>query len=138
VLLALHVLAAHLLWRIMARAGADLLTATAMATVFLALGTGAAWVYSVFVMAFPNLVPSLARHAYFEAAAIIIALINLGQLLEMRARGKTSEAIKRLIGLQPKTARVMRDGREMDVPLSEVGLDETIRVRPGEKFRWTV
>ena len=100
----------------------------------IALGTGAAWVYSMFVVVFPGVVPSLARHAYFEAAAIIIALINLGQALEMRARGKTSEAIKRLIGLQPKTARVIRDGKEMDVPISEVGLDETIRVRPGEKI----
>ena len=100
----------------------------------IALGTGAAWLYSMFVVVFPGIVPSLARHAYFEAAAIIIALINLGQALEMRARGKTSEAIKRLIGLQPKTARVIRDGKEMDIPISEVGLDETIRVRPGEKI----
>ncbi|HYA37615.1 MAG TPA: heavy metal translocating P-type ATPase [Candidatus Methylomirabilis sp.] len=100
----------------------------------IALGTGAAWLYSMLVVAFPGIVPSLARHAYFEAAAIIIALINLGQALEMRARGKTSEAIKRLIGLQPKTARVIRDGKEMDIPISEVGLDETIRVRPGEKI----
>lgn len=100
----------------------------------IALGTGAAWVYSILVVVFPGIVPSLARHAYFEAAAIIIALINLGQALEMRARGKTSEAIKRLIGLQPKTARVIRDGQEMDIPISEVGLDETIRVRPGEKI----
>jgi Cu+-exporting ATPase len=100
----------------------------------IALGTGAAWVYSMLVVAVPDLVPSLARHAYFEAAAIIIALINLGQALEMRARGKTSEAIKRLIGLQPKVARVVREGREMDIPISEVGLDETIRVRPGEKI----
>jgi P-type Cu+ transporter len=99
----------------------------------IALGTGAAWLYSMLVVLFPGIVPSLARHAYFEAATVIIALINLGQALEMRARGKTSEAIKRLIGLQPKTARVIRDGREMDVPISEVGLDETIRVRPGEK-----
>lgn len=100
----------------------------------IALGTGAAWVYSILVVVFPGIVPSLARHAYFEAAAIIIALINLGQALEMRARGKTSEAIKRLIGLQPKTARVIRDGQEMDIAISEVGLDETIRVRPGEKI----
>ena len=100
----------------------------------IALGTGAAWVYSMLVVLFPGVVPSLARHAYFEAAAVIIALINLGQALEMRARGKTSEAIKRLIGLQPKTARVIRDGKEMDIPISEVGLDETIRVRPGEKI----
>jgi len=100
----------------------------------IALGTGAAWLYSMLVVLFPGIVPSLARHAYFEAAAIIIALINLGQALEMRARGKTSEAIKRLIGLQPKTARVIRDGQELDIPISEVGLDETIRVRPGEKI----
>ena len=100
----------------------------------IALGTGAAWVFSMLVVVFPGIVPSLARHAYFEAAAIIIALINLGQALEMRARGKTSEAIKRLIGLQPKTARVIRDGKEIDIPISEVGLDETIRVRPGEKI----
>ncbi|MBI3569843.1 MAG: copper-translocating P-type ATPase [Gammaproteobacteria bacterium] len=100
----------------------------------IALGTGAAWVYSALVVLSPALVPEAARHAYFEAAAIIIALINLGQALEMRARGKTSEAIKRLIGLQPKTARVIRDGQEMDVPISEVGLDETLRVRPGEKI----
>ncbi len=100
----------------------------------IALGTGAAWLYSVAVILFPHLVPSLALHAYFEAAAVIIALINLGSALEMRARGKTSEAIKRLIGLQPKTARVVRDGKELDIPISEVGLDETVRVRPGEKI----
>jgi len=100
----------------------------------IALGTGAAWVYSMAVVAAPELVPSRAQHAYFEAAAVIIALINLGQALEMRARGKTSQAIKRLIGLQPRTARVVRDGREFDVPIEEVGLDETVRVRPGEKI----
>ena len=100
----------------------------------IALGTGTAWVYSMLITIFPAIVPSLARHAYFEAAMIIIALINFGSALEMRARGKTSEAIKRLIGLQPKTARVIRDGKEMDVPISEVGLEETLRVRPGEKI----
>jgi len=100
----------------------------------IALGTGAAWVYSVAVLAAPQLVPTLAQHAYFEAAAVIIALINLGQLLEIRARGKTSQAIKRLIGLQPRTARVVRDGKECDIPIEEVGLSETVRVRPGEKI----
>ncbi|MEE8387786.1 MAG: heavy metal translocating P-type ATPase [Acidiferrobacterales bacterium] len=100
----------------------------------IALGTGTAWFYSMLITIFPDIVPSLARHAYFEAAAIIIALINFGSAMEMRARGKTSEAIRRLIGLQPKTARVIRDGREMDVPISEVGLEETLRVRPGEKI----
>jgi Cu+-exporting ATPase len=83
---------------------------------------------------FPESVPSLARHAYFEAAVIIIGLINFGSALEMKARGKTSEAIKRLIGLQPKTARVVRDGKEVDVAINEVGLDETLRVRPGERI----
>ncbi len=100
----------------------------------IALGTGAAWVYSMAVVAAPQLVPALAQHAYFEAAAVIIALINLGQLLEIRARGKTSQAIKRLIGLQPRTARVLRDGQELDIPIEEVGLGETVRVRPGEKI----
>jgi Cu+-exporting ATPase len=100
----------------------------------IALGTGAAWLYSVAVLAAPQLVPTIARHAYFESAAVIIALINLGQLLEVRARGKTSQAIKRLIGLQPRTARVVRDGKELDIPIEEVGLGETVRVRPGEKI----
>ena len=100
----------------------------------IALGTGSAWAYSMAVVLFPEQVPVLARHAYFEAAVVIIALINLGSALEMRARGRTSEAIRRLIGLQPRTARVVREGREQDVPIEEVGLDETLRVRPGEKI----
>ncbi|MBT8108291.1 MAG: heavy metal translocating P-type ATPase [Gammaproteobacteria bacterium] len=100
----------------------------------IALGTGTAWAYSMIILALPGLVPEMARHAYFEAAAIIIAFINLGSALEMRARGKTSEAIKRLIGLQPRTARVVRDGVEQDIPIENVGLEETLRVRPGERI----
>jgi Cu+-exporting ATPase len=100
----------------------------------IALGTGTAWVYSMVIVANPSLVPSMAQHAYFEAAAIIIALINFGSALELRARSKTSEAIKRLIGLQPKTARVVRNGVEQDIAIEEVGLDETLRVRPGERL----
>jgi len=100
----------------------------------IALGTGSACIYSFVIVLFPDSVPSLARHAYFEAAVIIIGLINFGSALEMKARGKTSEAIKRLIGLQPKTARVLRDGKEVDVAISDVGLDETLRVRPGERI----
>ena len=100
----------------------------------IAMGTGTAWLYSMAVALDPAAVPSLAQHAYFEAAAIIIALINFGSALEMRARGRTSEAIKRLIGLQPKTARVVRNGREQDIPVDLVGLDETLRVRPGERL----
>lgn len=100
----------------------------------IATGTGTAWLYSILITIWPELVPAMARHAYFDAALIIIALINLGQALEMRARGKTNEAIKRLIGLQARTARVVRDGVEKDIPISEVGLADTIRVRPGEKI----
>ncbi len=100
----------------------------------IALGTGSAWCYSMAVVLFPDSVPSLAQHAYFEAAAIIIALINLGSALEVRARGKTSEAIKRLIHLQPRTARVVRNGQELDLPIDQIGLDETLRVRPGERI----
>lgn len=100
----------------------------------IALGTGAAWLFSAIILLWPSLVPESARHVYFEAAAIIIALINFGSALEMRARGKTSEAIQRLIGLAPKTARVVRNGEELDIPLEEIGLDETLRVRPGEKI----
>lgn len=100
----------------------------------IALGTGTAWVYSMVVVLFPQAVPEMARHVYFEATAMIIGLINLGLALELRARGKTSEAIKRLIGLQPKTARIIRDGEEMDLPFEEVLLNDHIRVRPGEKI----
>ncbi len=100
----------------------------------IALGTGSAWLYSMAVLLWPEAVPSLARHAYFEAAAIIIAFINFGSAMELRARGRTSEAIRKLVGLQPRTARVLRNGQEQDVPIEQVGLDETVRVRPGERI----
>jgi len=100
----------------------------------IALGTGTAWSFSVLVLLLTNWIPENAQHVYFEATAIIIALINLGSALESKAKGRTSEAIKRLIGLQPKTARVIRNGKEFDVPIQEVGLQETLRIRPGEKI----
>ncbi len=100
----------------------------------IALGTGSAWLYSMAVVLFPELIPSLARHAYFEAAAVILALLNLGSALEMKARSRSSQAIRKLIGLQPRTACVIRDGKEADVPIEQVGLDETVRVHPGEKI----
>ncbi|AMJ76798.1 Cu+ exporting ATPase (plasmid) [Alteromonas stellipolaris] len=100
----------------------------------IALGTGTAWVYSMVVVAVPELLPQMARHVYFEATAMIIGLINLGLALEVKARGKTSEAIKRLIGLQAKTARVVRDGKDIDIPIEDVLLNDLIRVRPGEKI----
>lgn len=100
----------------------------------IALGTGAAWSYSMYVVLFPSTLPAEARHIYFEAAAMIIGLINLGMALEVRARGKTSQAIKRLLGLQPKTARIIREGLEQDIPIASVQLEDQVRVRPGEKI----
>lgn len=100
----------------------------------IALGTGAAWSYSMYVVLLPFTLPAEARYVYFEAAAMIIGLINLGTALEVRARGKTSQAIKRLLGLQPKTARIIRAGQEQDIPIASVQLGDTIRVRPGEKI----
>jgi Cu+-exporting ATPase len=100
----------------------------------IALGTGTAWLYSMVVVFFPESVPLMARHVYFEATAMIIGLIDLGLALEIKARGRTSEAIKRLIGLQAKTARVIREGVDVDIPIEEVALDDHIRVRPGEKI----
>ena len=100
----------------------------------IALGTGTAWLYSMVVVFFPAAVPEMARHVYFEATAMIIGLIDLGLALEIKARGRTSEAIKRLIGLQAKTARVVRDGKEVDIAIEQVLLDDLVRVRPGEKL----
>lgn len=100
----------------------------------IALGTGTAWIYSMFVVFFPSLVPEMARHVYFEATAMIIGLINLGLALEVKARGRTSDAIKRLIGLQAKTARIVRDGTETDIAIELVQVGDHVRVRPGEKI----
>ncbi|GGB92509.1 copper-translocating P-type ATPase [Marinobacterium zhoushanense] len=100
----------------------------------IALGTGTAWAYSMVVVFFPQAVPDMARHVYFEATAMIIGLIDLGLALEIRARGRTSEAIKRLIGLQAKTARVLRDDQEVDIPIEQVLQGDRVRVRPGEKI----
>ncbi|HBA65234.1 MAG TPA: cation-transporting ATPase PacS [Methylococcaceae bacterium] len=100
----------------------------------IALGTGSAWLYSSIVIDYSDALPSLAKHAYFEAAVIILASINLGSGLETLARGKTSGAIRQLIGLQPRTARVIREGKEIDIPIHDVGLGEILRVRPGEKI----
>ncbi len=76
----------------------------------IALGTGTAWLYSIVVASVPGALPEMARHVYFEASAMIIGLINLGQALELRAKGKTSEAVRRLLNLRAKTARVIRNG----------------------------
>src|SRR3990167_90618 len=100
----------------------------------IAIGTGAAWVYSMLVIVFAHHMPLTARHVYFEAALIIIALGNLGALLELHARQHTSEAIERLIKLRPKTARVIRGNQELDLPLADLQVGDLIRVRPGEQI----
>lgn len=99
----------------------------------IALGTGAAWSYSMLVTLFPHLVPRLAQHAYFEAAVMIVAFINLGAALETRTRAKSSAAIARLLGLQPQTARIVDGDQERDVPLAALQVGMLVRVRPGEK-----
>ncbi|HKS27353.1 MAG TPA: heavy metal translocating P-type ATPase, partial [Pyrinomonadaceae bacterium] len=115
----------------------------------IAVGTGTAYLYSVAATLFPGFFVAKRSDAmtgmkgmasagvapvYFEAASVIIALILLGRLLESRARGRTSEAIRKLMGLQAKTARVLRDGREIDLPVEEVLPGDVVMVRPGEKI----
>ncbi|MEJ2763554.1 heavy metal translocating P-type ATPase [Photobacterium sp. MCCC 1A19761] len=112
----------------------SLLNHSANMDTLIALGTGTAWLYSMVVVFFPALVPAMARHVYFEASAMIIGLINLGLALEVKARGRTSEAIQRLIGLQARTARVIRDGKEVDIAIDQVLSGDRVRVRPGEKI----
>jgi len=104
----------------------------------IALGTGAAWGYSTFATLAPGLVPEGFRadgevEVYFEAAAMITALVLLGQVLELRARQRTGSAIRELLSLAPPTARVLREGEEREVPLDEVREGERLRVRPGER-----
>ena len=100
----------------------------------IAIGTGMAWLYSMVIVIWPESVPPGSRHVYFEAAVIIIAFVNFGSLLELRARRQTNEALNQLVGLQPKTATVIREGKEQTVPINQIGLEETVRVRPGEKI----
>ncbi|MGQ2970603.1 MAG: heavy metal translocating P-type ATPase [Allorhizobium sp.] len=99
-----------------------------------AIGTGAAYLYSLVTTFAPGLLPSDARHVYYEAATVIVSLILLGRLLEARAKGRTGAAIRKLAGLQAKTARVERDGATRDVALSEVRLGDVVVVRPGERI----
>ena len=97
------------------------------------LGTSAAWGFSVVATFVPEILPRGTANVYYEAAAVIVTLILLGRFLEARAKGRTSEAIKRLVGLQAKSARVMRNGETIDVPLQDVASGDVIVVRPGEK-----
>lgn len=105
----------------------------------IAIGTGAAYIYSLVAVLFPPLIPDAFRHqgtvhVYFEAAAVIVTLVLLGQVLELRARRRTGAAIRELLSLVPRTARVVRDGEEREVPLEEIHEGDVLRVRPGEKI----
>ena len=100
----------------------------------IAVGTSVAYFYSMIAVIFPSLFATgvLEPHLFFDTSAAIIALVLLGRFLEARARGQTSEAIKKLIGMQPKTALVVREGEEREIPIEEVQVGDLILVRPGE------
>ncbi len=108
---------------------------TANMNTLIAVGTSAAYFYSVAAVLAPGFFAGAGReaHVYFDSSVVIVALVLMGRFLEARARGQTSEAIKKLIGLQAKTARIIRDGRELDVPVEDVVVGDVIVVRPGEK-----
>ncbi len=113
-------------WSAFRRRAADMNT-------LIAVGTGAAWVYSSVAILFPHIFPEGTAEPFYDVSNVVIGLVVLGQALELRAKGRSSEAIKKLIGLQAKTARVLRDGREIDLPMEEVLAGDIVVVRPGEK-----
>ncbi|MFQ3584689.1 MAG: heavy metal translocating P-type ATPase [Cyanobacteriota bacterium] len=119
----------HGAWAAWQRRSADMNT-------LVALGTSAAFFYSLFPTVFPDYFHRQGLHpdVYYEVSAVVTTLILVGKWMEQRAKGQTSEAIRKLIGLQPKTARVIRNGREEDIPIREVQVGDQIRVRPGEKI----
>ncbi len=98
------------------------------------LGGGAAFAYSTLALVAPDLFPPGTAHFYFEAAAVIVSLILLGKWLEARAKGRTSAAIRRLVALRPQTARVVREGRELDIPSQAIVLGDLVIARPGERI----
>jgi len=128
-------------WPFFQRGWASVVNRSLNMFTLIAIGVGTAYFYSLVAILFPELFPdSFRSHGgevaiYFEAAAVITALVLLGQVLELRARSRTSSAIKALLGLAPKTARVLRDdGSDEDIPLERVKPGDRIRVRPGEKI----
>jgi Cu+-exporting ATPase len=128
-------------WIFYVRAWRSVVTWNLNMFTLIGLGVAIAWVYSVVATVAPGIFPDSVKMAggqvpvYFEAAAVITALVLLGQVLELRARSRTSAAIRMLLGLAPKTARVVReDGAEEDIPLEQVKPGDRLRVRPGEKI----
>ncbi len=99
----------------------------------IALGTSAAWLYSTAALLVPRLFPEGTAVPFYDVATVVTALVVLGQALEVRAKGQTSQAIRKLIGLQARTARVVRDGEEVEIPVEEVQEGDVVVVRPGEK-----
>jgi Cu+-exporting ATPase len=107
---------------------------TANMHTLIAMGTGVAWLYSTVALLFPQLFPSEEfTDVYYDVTVVVTALVVLGLAMEIKAKGRTSEAIKKLVGLQAKTARVVRDGQEVDIPVEEVLVNDIVIVRPGEK-----
>ena len=109
---------------------------TATMDTLVALGTGSAYLYSIVATVIPGffMAQGLNADVYYEAANVIITLILLGRLLETRARGQTSDAIRKLIGLQARNARIVRDGQELEIPIQAVQIGDVVMVRPGEKI----
>lgn len=100
----------------------------------IALGTSAAWIYSTVALIIPAIFPEGTATPFYDVTAVVTALVVLGQALEVRAKGQTSQAIRKLLDLQAKTARVLRDGQEVEIPVEEVLVGDTIVVRPGDKI----
>ncbi|TAL36988.1 MAG: copper-translocating P-type ATPase [Alphaproteobacteria bacterium] len=127
-------------WPFLKRGAQSLRTGNLNMFTLIAIGTGVAWAYSVVAALRPGLFPEAFRQkdgavaAYFEAAAVITTLVLLGQVLELRAREKTGGAIRALMGLAPKTARLVSGNDESDVPIESIAASDTLRVRPGEKI----
>ncbi|HWF85978.1 MAG TPA: heavy metal translocating P-type ATPase [Vicinamibacterales bacterium] len=125
-------------WPFFERAWASLVNRSPNMFTLIALGVGSAYVYSAFGTLLPDLFPAGARmhgvvQTYFDTSVVITALVLLGQVLELRARSRTGHAIRQLLGLTPKTARLVSHGEERDVPLGDVAVGDVCRVRPGEK-----
>jgi len=112
----------------------DLRYRSASMSTLVSVGTSAAYFFSVAVTLWPHAVPPHRAMTYFDVSAVVITLVVLGRWLEARARGRTSEAIRRLVSLAPRTARIVRDGAEIDVPTAEVRVGDFVRIRPGERI----
>ncbi|MEO1995946.1 MAG: heavy metal translocating P-type ATPase, partial [Planctomycetaceae bacterium] len=125
-------------WPVFSRGARSIVTRQLNMFTLIAIGTAAAYMYSLVAVTMPSLFPKDLQaegriEVYFEAAAVIITLVLLGQLLELKARRRTGHAIRELLALTPPTARVVRDGQELEVVLDAVNVGDTLRVRPGEK-----